>query len=180
MSLSQITYSDKSIEDERPANRQARSRTAFRPQATILKIDQSGSHRAKRVSVMPRQPNPIRQGGRGVAPGRYATSGGEALVVMVQTTDLGEGDDPARAMRLDRTFVRTILVEAKVSPGSVIVVDVGRQYASQMSFVEDNDVIEALASDRADDALSIRILPWRTRCGDDLVDPHGFDAIAES
>jgi hypothetical protein len=24
------------------------------------------------------------------------------------------------------------------------------------------------------------ILPRRARCGDDLVDPHGFDALAES
>ncbi len=46
---------------------------------------------------MPKQPNPIRRGGRGVASGRNATSGGEALVVMVQATDLGEGDNPARA-----------------------------------------------------------------------------------
>ena len=46
LSLSQITYSDKSIEDERPANRQARSRAAFRPQETIWKSDLTGSRRA--------------------------------------------------------------------------------------------------------------------------------------
>lgn len=133
-----------------------------------------------RALMKPRQKNPIRCGERGDASGRDSTSGGQAFVVMVQATDLGEVDDPARAGRLDWTLVRTILIEGKVCPGAVIVVHIRRQNTPQMPFVEDNDVIKALAPDRADDTLSIRDLPWRTRCGGDFVYPHGFDAHAES
>ena len=99
---------------------------------------------------------------------------------MVQAADLGERNDLSRAGWLDRAFVRAILVEGKVSPRSMVIVHIGCEDAAQMTLVEDDNVIEAFASDRADDALSIRILPRRTRCGDDFVDPHSFDALAES
>ena len=52
---------------------------------------------------MPKQQNPMRRDGRGVASGREATSGGEALVVMVQAADLGECDYLTGAGWLDRT-----------------------------------------------------------------------------
>ena len=113
--------------------------------------------------------------GRRAITGRCAMSGCEALVVIVQAARLWERDDFAGAGWLDRTFVRAILVEGTVSAGSVIVVDVGRENGAQMAFVEDNDVIEALAANRADDALSIRVLPRRTRCGDDFADIQDRD-----
>ena len=43
--------------------------------------------------------------------GRCEESRREALIAVVQTTHLRDGDDLAAARRLDRTRVRTILVE---------------------------------------------------------------------
>ena len=54
-----------------------------------------------------------------------------------------------------------------------------RQHTAQVTLVEDDDVIETFAADRADDALDISVLPWRSRCSDDLLDRHRLDAIAE-
>jgi hypothetical protein len=58
-----------------------------------------------------------------------------------------------------------------VSPVSVVVFDVGGEDFLEMSAVEHNDVIQALSSDRADNPLSIRILPRALRCGENLVEP---------
>ena len=74
-------------------------------------------------------------------------SGGEPFVVMMQAADLGERDDLAGTGWLDWTFLWAILVEGKVSPRSMVIVHVGSEDAAQMPLVEDNDVIEALASD---------------------------------
>jgi hypothetical protein len=49
-----------------------------------------------------------------------------------------------------------------MGPGSVAVLDVGQQGASQVTPVEKGDVIGALAVNRDDDALDIRILPGRS------------------
>src|SRR5688500_15056793 len=51
-------------------------------------------------------------------------------------------------------------------PDLVVVASVGRKDPAQMGFTEDNDVIQALPTDRADQPLGIPILPrrpWRDR-----------------
>ena len=48
-----------------------------------------------------------------------------------------------------------------------------------MTLIEDDDVVETLATDRANDALDIGVLPGRPWCSDDLLDIHRLDAIAK-
>ena len=48
-----------------------------------------------------------------------------------------------------------------------------------MSFAEDENVIETLASDRADEALREGILPGAVRRREDFVDPHALHAVAK-
>jgi hypothetical protein len=48
-----------------------------------------------------------------------------------------------------------------------------------MLLIENDDVIETFATDRANDAFDIGILPRRSRRGDDLLDRHRVDTIAE-
>jgi hypothetical protein len=62
---------------------------------------------------------------------------------------------------------------------SVVILKVSRQHSAQVTLVEDDDVIETFAADRADDALDVGILPWRSRRSDDLLDRHRLDTIAE-
>src|SRR5215831_13004019 len=48
-----------------------------------------------------------------------------------------------------------------------------------MAFAEDDDVIQTLSADRTDKTLSVRVLPRRSRRGDDLRDPHRSNAMTE-
>lgn len=64
--------------------------------------------------------------------------------------------------------------------GSVVVIDVRRQDAAQVALVEDDEVIQTLATYRTDDPLDVRVLPrwsWRDY---DLYDPHRPSALAEA
>jgi hypothetical protein len=61
----------------------------------------------------------------------------------------------------------------------MIIRDVGREDASKMRFVEDDDVIEALAANRSDDAFNIRILPGTRRRGGRLRDADASDSALE-
>jgi hypothetical protein len=54
----------------------------------------------------------------------------------------------------------------------VVVGKVAAQQPSEMPFVDHDDVIEAFASNRTDDALGERILPGRPRGDEDLVHPQ--------
>ena len=47
------------------------------------------------------------------------------------------------------------------------------------SFVEYEDVVQALPANGSDDAFDIRPLPRRTRRGQHLFDPHGLDLMNE-
>ena len=98
----------------------------------------------------------------------------------MQTADFRERDDLCRGRRAIRTGLRAILGERQMRSGVMIVVEIGRQDAAQVGFIEDDDVIETLAADRTDEALDIGVLPWGARCGDNLLDPHRPDAIAEA
>ena len=44
--------------------------------------------------------------------------------------------------------------------GPVMILKIPREDAPQVTLVEDDDVIQAFAADRADEALDIWILPW--------------------
>jgi hypothetical protein len=58
--------------------------------------------------------------------------------------------------------------------GGVVVREVTAQQASEVPFIEHDDVIEAFPSNRADDALGEGILPGRPRGDEDLAHPQGF------
>jgi hypothetical protein len=101
------------------------------------------------------------------------------LVAMVQTADLWEGDNGACRRRLNGPRLWAILIQREMGPASVVITKVRRQHTAQVTLIEDDDVIETFAADRADDALDVGILPWRSRCSDDLLDRHRLNTIAE-
>ena len=93
---------------------------------------------------------------------------------MMQATDFRNLDDPAGLGELDGPDVRCILFEREVSARPVIVREVARQGAAQVPFAEDEDVIQTLASDRADEPLGERILPGAKRRRQDFTDAMPF------
>ena len=100
-------------------------------------------------------------------------------VAMVQATDFGDRNDPAAFRRLDRPPVWCILIEREVSSGPVIVRDVAGQDAAQVLFTKDEDVIETLAPEGADEPLRARVLPRAVRRGQDFTDSHALHALSE-
>jgi hypothetical protein len=83
----------------------------------------------------------------------------KALVAMVHTTDLGDGHDFSDLGRLYRPLLRAILVQGKMRPGAMVIVEVRYEDAAQMALVEDDQVVQTLAAYRTDDPLDVSILP---------------------
>jgi hypothetical protein len=89
--------------------------------------------------------------GQGRQPAGEARSGRLPGVAMMKTADFGNLHDHAHLRSLDWPPIWRILLEREVSSRRVIVREVARQEPAQMAFAQDEDVIEALAPDRADE-----------------------------
>jgi hypothetical protein len=111
--------------------------------------------------------------------GHDEASSGKPLATMMEASALWERDDLAGLGWLYRAALRTILVEREVRSHRIVIVKVRRQYAAQMTVIEDDDVIETLTANRADDALDVGVLPGCSWCSDDLLDALRLEATAE-
>ena len=85
------------------------------------------------------------------------------LVAVVKTADLRYGNDGADVERVHGPRFRCVLSQREVRPGFVIVRQEGLHVPVQCSLVENDDVVEALAANRADDAFHVGTLPRRSR-----------------
>ena len=70
-----------------------------------------------------------------------------ASVLMMETTKMRDTHDLSLLWRLDRSRHRTLLIERQVRSRLVIIPGVGFQHPSQMPFIENDDVIQALSPD---------------------------------
>ena len=96
----------------------------------------------------------------------------EAFVAMVKPADLRNRDHLAAVRRLDGASIRAVFVERQMRAGALIVVEIRGKDAAQIVLVDHNYMVQALAANRADDPLDIRILPGRSWRRNDLLDPH--------
>ena len=107
----------------------------------------------------------------------HTRSGGSPFVAVVQTADFGSHHDASG--RLDDAFRRSILAERQVRPRPLVVRHVGPKDPAEMPLIEDDDVVQTLAADRADDAFDVGILPRRARCRADGRETEGLDRPTE-
>ncbi len=63
--------------------------------------------------------------------------------------------------------------------GVVVVVNELRQNSFQMSFVENDDMIEAFSPQGSLDPLDVRVLPWASVGGSDALDIKVFQSVTE-
>ena len=68
----------------------------------------------------------------------------------MQATDFWDSDDSSDAAMLNGAGVWAILIEREMRAGALVVVDVRRHDAAQMTLVKDHEVIETLAPYRTD------------------------------
>jgi hypothetical protein len=102
---------------------------------------------------------------------------GPTKIAMVQAADFWKLHDLADRGELDEPDVGCVLVEREVRASPLIVADVTGQDAAQVSLAENENVIQALAPDRADAPLRERILPRAVRGGKDFLDTHPLHAV---
>jgi hypothetical protein len=97
------------------------------------------------------------------------------VAMMKSVDDQGDLNDASDGRLRDGSWRRRVLAETQVRPRVHVARDVVREYALQADATEYDDVVEALTSDRANEALDTRVLPGRSRCGEDVVDLHRGD-----
>ena len=88
---------------------------------------------------------------------------GASLISMMQSTDLWNLYDPLRLVRLDYPTFWCVLIQGQVRAGLVIVAEIIFEQSAQMVVIEDDHMIQALATNASDHPLDIAILP-RTCC----------------
>ena len=96
-------------------------------------------------------------------------------IAVVETTDEGQGDDAAVRRWLDGAWLGRILLEGEVSARPVVVPVVASQTTSKVCLVQDDDVVEKLAAEGANDAFSEGVLPGRARRSENLGQALGGD-----
>ena len=68
-------------------------------------------------------------------------SRGSTLIAMMQTADLREGNNIACGGKLHATRPWAVLVEREMRSGAMMILKIARQYAAQVTLVEDDNVI---------------------------------------
>ncbi len=106
---------------------------------------------------------------------------------MVQTAEVRFESDSTFPQ--DWPCQRRIFVQRQVRAGAVVVVGISPEHVAQMSHVENNKMVQALSSDRSDQALDVTVLPRRprgrgaisdTHCSDPSLEYLSVDAVAVS
>src|SRR5438309_5840799 len=98
---------------------------------------------------------------------------------MVEATELANRDDLAEFRPFNRAAVGRILVEREVSTHPVVVREVASQGAAQVPFAKDEDVIQTLTPDGADEPLREGVLPRALRRCEDFTDAQALHALPE-
>jgi hypothetical protein len=128
----------------------------------------------RRSKVLPEMPSK-EPAGRPPRPATIAypvQSGGLPFVAVVQAADFRPHHDAAG--RLDGAFRRRILAKREVRPRPLVVRHVGPKNSTEMPLIKDDDVVQTLAADRANDAFDVGILPGRARCRADSGETEGL------
>ncbi len=95
----------------------------------------------------------------------------------MKTAELWDGNDSSEFWKLHKPRFRRVLGQREVGPGFVIVHHERFQVPIQTGLVENDDVVQALAANGADDALHVGALPRRSRRRQHFLNPHDFHML---
>jgi hypothetical protein len=85
------------------------------------------------------------------------------LVICQAQTRAASAQDVDAAAALNGSAMWGIFLQAEMGPCRVVIRSVFLQDAPKMSLAPHHHVVKTLTSDRADCALDISVLPWRSR-----------------
>ena len=100
-------------------------------------------------------------------------------VSMVEATDFAERHDPAGRRSLDAPPVGRVLLQREMGSSAVIVREVRGQDATQVAFAQPEDMLKALAADRANEPFHERTLPGALGGREALPNRHAIHALPE-
>jgi len=78
---------------------------------------------------------------------------------MMESSDLGERDDLSEISVVDRPPFWRVLLECEMCPGAIVVARVRGEDPAEMPLVENDDVVQALSAQGANESLRIAVLP---------------------
>ncbi len=93
---------------------------------------------------------------------------------MVESADLGQGNDASLRGWLDGARLGSILLEREMRARAVVVAEVAVQTTTEVSLIQHDHMVEELAADGADHAFDEGILPGRTGRRENLGDEHAL------
>ena len=93
---------------------------------------------------------------------------------MMKPAYFGKRDDSPHLRRLDGPAIGRILSKRKVAAAPMIIINVRSHLTAERSLIEDDDVVETLSANRADEALDIGCLPGRSERGENFGNHHAF------
>src|SRR5467141_2919531 len=136
-----------------------------------------GTHPAttKRGGAQVGRPSSLTEGRAGAWRTDWAGSGRPSDIAMVEATDFANRDDPATQLAGGR--VHPYRARGECAPG-----DSRRSSGlgcGAVSFAEDEDLIQTLAPDGADEPLREGVLPRAVRRREDFTDAHALHALPE-
>src|SRR5262249_34407556 len=144
---------------------------------SLLRIDDSSSPR-RRVALQQRTSILARAGSPSIdmiditpeLTGSPTLCG--SSVTMMQPDDLRNCDDLSLHRRFDLSGSRRVPLQCLMPSRVVIIVEVISQDSAQVIFTDDDQMIETLSANRANDAFGGWILEGRSRRGDHLFNLH--------
>ena len=83
---------------------------------------------------------------------------GLTIVTVMQPADFRRAHDPAGAAT-PQSMVRRVLVQREMRPTPMVIGEVGAEETTEMRLVDDDHVIQTLATHGADQTLDVGILP---------------------
>jgi len=98
---------------------------------------------------------------------------------MVEATDFTDWHNLPKLRRLDRPSVRRVFGEGEVGAGAMVILEVSGEDVSQVALAQDEDVVETVSPDRADETFREGILPGAAGGREDFLDLHTLHALAE-
>lgn len=99
--------------------------------------------------------------------------------MMMEASHLRQGHHLAPFWWLDRSGLGAIHLEGKMGTKSVVIGDIRGEHSPEMPVIEDDDMIEHLATDTPDESLAVGIVPRTVRGDLDLFDIQVLDPLLE-
>ncbi len=98
---------------------------------------------------------------------------------MMKAADFWSLDHLSERRRLDWSAERRIFFERQMCAALFVVFEIVFQDPAQPGLMEDDDVIQALSTNRSDQSLNVGVLPRALRCSQNFPNVHPFRCLAE-